>query len=51
MSGLTTTEQMLIEILHEIADKMNADASDKIEIMMKIEKLKSQYWYENTGWK
>jgi CRISPR/Cas system CSM-associated protein Csm2 small subunit len=48
--SLTKREEMIIDILNNIVDKMSADIEDKDEIRTKIEKLDSLYWKENTGW-
>lgn len=50
MLSLTKNEELLLEILNDIVDKMNSDSQDKDEIRTKIEKLKDRYWYLNTGW-
>jgi hypothetical protein len=47
---LSTTEELLIEILNDIVDKMTTESEDMEEIRKKVDKLKSWYWYGNTGW-
>jgi CRISPR/Cas system CSM-associated protein Csm2 small subunit len=48
--SLSKREEMVIDILKDIVDKMSADNKDKDEIRVKIEKLDSLFWKENTGW-
>ena len=47
---LSKTEEILIDILNDIADKMTTASEDMEEVRTKIDKLKSWYWYGNTGW-